>query len=514
MTGAATTPMLRRAPLLLALIALYIFATVATAHDAVKPTAPVALRPLSGKQTNPAVVRPLRNPGSSTPVISPQIIGGTTAASAAWPYLTVVSIHKSNGYYICTGERIAALWVLTAAHCVYDANVSAYVSPGSVAVGLGQGSYSTRTDWQPVQQVVPNPSYNPTTAYADLTLLRIPASAPDTQVVNVASASDEPTSTPAIVWIAGWGLTVDGGTPADLAQNAATFLWGQSYCGARWGVNIDLTSELCAGGPDGIGGLYPMPCNGDSGGPLVLSPGPDPWNDELLGTTDYGSALSCESLPTVFQRVSFWYPWIVGTTGLGPVTVQAVQRGANGTNFANLSVLVPPNEADATLELVNPLGQVVTSSQLYGDMSSGYITLRASGLSPGTQYGGYSVVSVSHYGNFTFSGVSFASASAAALVGKISCPSRQRVGRRYACKLSIANRGPNRAERVNLLLKVGTSRAAIVCRYSSIAVGTKACTVRVRPTRTGRVTYTLSVTSSTYDSNRHPGASQTVRVTR
>jgi secreted trypsin-like serine protease len=96
----------------------------------------MALGPLAGKQASPSPVGSSKSLGSPPPVISPQIIGGTTAASAAWPYLTVVSIHKSTGYYICTGERIAALWVLTAAHCVYDANVSAYVSPGSVAVEL------------------------------------------------------------------------------------------------------------------------------------------------------------------------------------------------------------------------------------------------------------------------------------------------------------------------------------------------------------------------------------------
>ena len=497
------------------MLVLLLFATVASAFPTAKQTPRTSpLSPLARKQGTP---QPIWTGPSATPTppsISPIIIGGSTAPPVAWPYITAIVIQKSTGTYICTGERVAALWVLTAQHCVYDSNTSSIVSPGNIAIGLGDASVSARTDWELAQQVVPYPTYNPSTSLGDAALLQIPASAPSTQSVSVASASDEP-ALPAPVWIAGWGLQSDGGTHADVAQQAQTIRWTQSYCASAWPSSFDSASELCAGGPDGLGSTYASPCGGDSGGPLVLSSNL-PWNDELLGIADYVSASGCQVLPAVYQRVSFYYPWIVQSTGLAPVAINSASQSSATLTTATVKAWLPANEANATVELLNPTNGVTASTQVVGDWHPGYVTLTATGLAPGTRYAGYSVLTQSHYGNSTFPGITLQTSLSADLRARITCPTRLRVRHSYACKLIVTNAGPTSAQGVRLYLTARPAHTALKCAYGLIpAHVSKVCMARVRPTRAGRYTFTLKVSSTTSDPNsRNNAASVATHTTR
>jgi len=457
-------------------------------------------------------------PSPSTPSIgiSPYIVGGSPAQSAAWPYLDDINVLTSTGAFACTGDRIAANWVLTAQHCLVDSGTNALVAPGSVQVGLGVGPDQTRTDWQVPAQIVAFPGYDPTTHFGDIALLKLLSSAPDTQVVNLARASDEPSSRPALVGIAGWGATSDGGPPVNFPEYAGTYLWSQAFCSSQW-IGFDPTYELCAGGPDGSGHVYAASCEGDSGGPLVSAPSNDLFDEELLGTTDFVAAAGCQVAPPVYERISYYYSWLISQTGLGPVPVQSVRESSKGFNRVTLDAWIPPNEANGIVELVNRGHRVVSQQGIIASSRVGPVYLSLSGLSMGTHYSGYSVVTISHYGDITFGGVGFSTAGKADLSISLHCATLvERIGHRYACRAVVHNAGPDTAGQVTVYFTARPAARAIACTVAGLrSRRSTGCSMNVRPSHIGHFSYTASVSSAAVDPNhRNNSVSVRIRVRR
>lgn len=48
---------------------------------------------------------------------STRIVGGNTSSLAQWPWQASLQF---QGYHLCGGSVITPLWVVTAAHCVYE----------------------------------------------------------------------------------------------------------------------------------------------------------------------------------------------------------------------------------------------------------------------------------------------------------------------------------------------------------------------------------------------------------
>lgn len=333
--------------------------------------------------------------------ISPYIVGGHVASPSAWPYITAIVVKESDGSFaLCTGERVAAQWILTAQHCMYDTVTQAQISPGTARIVLGDHDLSKPLDVVTPQKIVPYPTYNAAQSLGDVALIELPANAPVSPAIDIASVADEPTL-PASVWIAGWGLTSanDRGSTPNTAQEAHTTLWTQQYCGTVWSAFFDANSELCAGGPDPTPPyVAPSACSGDSGGPLVVSNASGPWTDKLLGSTDYGSTSGCASAPTVYQRTSYYYNWIVQTTGLAATMIPRAYQFGKAPSTATVKVWLSPFGANTTVELRNAADHVVAHARLAGSSSLSWTTLRANGLATSARYPGYHVVTITHYG--------------------------------------------------------------------------------------------------------------------
>ncbi len=455
---------------------------------------------------------------ASTAGISRFIVGGTQTPAGSWPYLDDINVSKSTGLFGCTGERIAAHWVLTAQHCLVDSGTNALVSPESVLVALGVGPDQTRSDWQRPTQIVAFPGYDPTTNFGDIALLQLPSSAPDTQVVNLARASDEPSSLPAVVYVAGWGATSNGGSAVNFPRSARTYLWSQAFCSSQWGTGFDPTYELCAGGPNPRGGVQPSICIGDSGGPLVRTPvTTNYFQDELLGTTDFISASGCQVLPSVFERISYYYSWLISQTGLGPVPIQRVGVSSRGFNSVTLDAWIPPNEANGIVQVLDPHKRVVARREITASSRAGSVLFRLSGLKAATHYSGYAVRTVSHYGNVTVGHIGFSTVAKADLSVSIRCPVPvERFGHRYTCRLTVHNAGPNTATNVNFTLAARPARPTVVCTASRLPSGWNArCSVAIRAFRIGRFQLTLTATSSAFDPHhRNDSAAVALRVVR
>jgi len=201
--------------------------------------------------------------------ISPKIIGGTTAAPDAWPWMVALVRPGSTDYYygqFCGGTLIAEKWVLTAAHCVYNKNLNAWDDPEKVEVVMELHNLKNDAgDKIPVKRIVGHPDYNPVTFNSDLALLELEW-ASSAQILSLFSDTTDDLSGAAGTLI-GWGDTSPSSSPVypEELQQVVVPVVANTICN---GVYSGLVTEnmICAGYGDG----GKDSCVGDSGGPLVV----------------------------------------------------------------------------------------------------------------------------------------------------------------------------------------------------------------------------------------------------
>ena len=97
-----------------------------------------------------------------------------------YPWIALLSI----GPYRCSGSLIASEWIVTAAHCVFDANNN-IVSESTITVVLGEHDTTTTTESTiprkelQVTMIIPHENYNPVALPDDIALLKL------SEVVNL-----------------------------------------------------------------------------------------------------------------------------------------------------------------------------------------------------------------------------------------------------------------------------------------------------------------------------------------
>ena len=223
-----------------------------------------------------------------------RIIGGTTP-SQAWPAQTAITAQRSDGQAQCGGTLVSAYWVLTAAHCVSDADNSV-LDEDNVTMRIG-GTSTTNGSLRVPTHVVRHPDFGlpPGRPAYDLALLRLSTTAWQQPMRLI--ASDE-----ALLWapgtpakIIGWGLTASGAASPTQLLEANVPMVSDGSCASIWGALFDTASMVCAGG--GTTGT----CNGDSGGPLMVLRGPY-W--VTAGITSFGSSPCAQpGVPGVYTRL-------------------------------------------------------------------------------------------------------------------------------------------------------------------------------------------------------------------
>ncbi len=162
----------------------------------------------------------------------------------------------------CSGTLVAPRVVLTAAHCVQDAQAGV-----ALEVMLGRGDDDPRARFVVVTYVALHPSFDPATNAHDVALLRL-AEDPGVAPIPVA-ASFGAVTVGATARVVGFG--VDG----DAASVPGTKRTGTTKVDA-----IDATTFRTVPSPS-------MTCVGDSGGPVLVGGG-DGGAEELVGVTSKG----------------------------------------------------------------------------------------------------------------------------------------------------------------------------------------------------------------------------------
>uniref|UniRef100_A0A3Q2EAE8 Transmembrane serine protease 15 n=1 Tax=Cyprinodon variegatus TaxID=28743 RepID=A0A3Q2EAE8_CYPVA len=234
-----------------------------------------------------------------------RVVGGTNAEKGAWPWM--VSLHW-KGRHVCGASLIGSSWLLTAAHCVYGKNI--HLQYWSALLGLHAQSYMYSEDVQTryVDQIIIHKEYNRLSKHADIAMMHLQQPINFTQWVQPVCLPAEGQSFTAgkKCFIAGWGRDAEGGSPADVLQEAQLPLINQDQC-QEFLPEYNITSSmLCAGYPEG--GVDS--CQGDSGGPLMCV---EDGHWTVIGVTSFGVGCARPQKPGGYARVSAFVSWILWT---------------------------------------------------------------------------------------------------------------------------------------------------------------------------------------------------------
>jgi secreted trypsin-like serine protease len=232
---------------------------------------------------------PLAVTPASAATDQPSIIGGGTADQ---PYPFVVSLHLSSGKLICGGSLLSPTWVVTAAHCVQNVQVS------TITARVGSNDHTEGGEVAKAAALFAYPGYKANAAGGDIGLVKL------AKPVSAAPIALGTTTTPGTVTrLLGWGQTCPKagcGAASNVLLQLDTRLDDPAKCTAAF----DAEHELCTDNPGGGGACY-----GDSGGPEVATVD-GAWR--LLGVVSRpgNGDVMCATSPSIATSAVAYADWI------------------------------------------------------------------------------------------------------------------------------------------------------------------------------------------------------------
>ncbi|XP_051745749.1 chymotrypsin-like protease CTRL-1 [Ctenopharyngodon idella] len=240
--------------------------------------------------------------------LNSRIVGGENATAGAWPWQ--VSIYVFGSSHNCGGTLITKDWVLSAAHCFENFDVSKVVMYfGRLRQSGSNPNETSRT----ASQIITHPNYDSKTIDNDIALVQLNSSVPFSDYIKpvclaaAGSVFDAGTES----WVTGWGKLQSGGQAPDILQQLMMPIVSNRNCYKAYLLINGITSNMICAGFLNQGGK--SICPGDSGGP-VLSRNGSLWIQS--GISSFTSQ-KCDDrkYPSVFARVSRYQDWIESYMG-------------------------------------------------------------------------------------------------------------------------------------------------------------------------------------------------------
>ena len=249
-------------------------------------------------------------PAASAEPYGATIWNGDPSADGAHPAVVALLRPDSSSPVDCTGTLVAAVWVLTAAHCIYD-TPAAPIEVGIDGISAREGFSEVFTS----RLHVVHPQWNPRNVRYDIALIRLPAPS-EVAPMRMAVATDGLAVPDAPAQIVGWGATGGHDRGVGRLREAQITLAENRAC-ERVHRNFHAGSMLCGNSAEADA------CRGDSGGPLFAFAGEERI---VLGVTSFGE--DCDlSAVGVYANVPAVRGWIDEVTSADTIAPMATDAG-------------------------------------------------------------------------------------------------------------------------------------------------------------------------------------------
>ncbi|KAK4878896.1 hypothetical protein RN001_011402 [Aquatica leii] len=239
------------------------------------------IEPFSGNQSDADSVSSVHS-NFAAAAVKPRIIGGVTANPSKHLYMAYLT--DNVGTFWCGASVLNTRWVLTAANCVYLADVS------SRKVVVGSKGLLTGGDSYRVVSIIWHEQFNFLTRNYDVGVLQTATPIVYSDKVLPVVLAATPLIEGAVAVVTGWGESLTK------LQALNTTVVSRSFCQKLWSI-IDITvqsTHMCTF-VFGSGS-----CINDEGGPLTI------------GNMQFGilSNHRCAGPPDLYTDVSIVYKWI------------------------------------------------------------------------------------------------------------------------------------------------------------------------------------------------------------
>ncbi|CAH1991235.1 unnamed protein product [Acanthoscelides obtectus] len=254
---------------------------------------------------------------------SPLISNGQGTVPGQWPWHA--ALYHSKGLqlvYTCGGTLVSLQHIVTAAHCVAKPRSAKPIDTNNIIIYLGKYdliSFGTDVQDRDASEIFIHPSYNYTTFFNDIAVLKLSEPAHITNFVKPCCLWEDSINTETIVnkegTVVGWGFDQNKKLSNKLMQAQMPVVSSVTciYSNRDFFSQFTFENNFCAGFRNGT-----SVCNGDSGGGMVFPKrGTSGQNTvwQLRGIVSVGVALqgsgTCDtSHYVVFTDAAKYTHWI------------------------------------------------------------------------------------------------------------------------------------------------------------------------------------------------------------
>ena len=299
--------------------------------------------------------------------VSTKIIGGEVAPKNTYSFITAVISANSNSISpFCGASFIGGRYVLTAAHCVYDAQAE------SIDVWIGGHDITISSEGQrvAVQHIYVHEEYDSNENDYDIAVLELADVVTGVSPINLLGSSMEANiEVGDLLIIMGWGDTDidedEQSFPNELIETSVP-LYSRDACIAAYGGGEITSRMICAGFEAGGQDT----CQGDSGGPIIYASQGQYYQ---AGVVSFGNGCAEANAPGVYSRVSSFIDWINQKTE-GVSYRQTINPGFVERDYSEVEEMIVTNISEQTFTIgsaeiqraVNLVNPVISSDECSG----------------------------------------------------------------------------------------------------------------------------------------------------